>query len=161
MDFVETPSIATIELLKREKFVGNILEPACGKGAISKVLIDKGYEVISKDKIDRGYGEKKNFFEENEIYSNIITNPPFKFATEFAFHAINHVKNKVAFLLRTNFLETEIRRYFLFDNPKLPTYFSKLYVFSNRLPFGDSNMVVYCWYIWDKSFSGNPTIHWI
>ena len=46
-DFYSTPKIATEELLKVVKFDGNILECACGTGAISKVLNQK---LISKSK---------------------------------------------------------------------------------------------------------------
>ena len=44
-DFYPTPSAATQVLLDRQKFTGNVLEPACGDGAMSKVLIANGYEV--------------------------------------------------------------------------------------------------------------------
>ena len=48
-DFYPTPIEATQALLDREKFTGNVLEPACGDGAMSKVLINNGYQVISSD----------------------------------------------------------------------------------------------------------------
>ena len=68
-DFYSTPSIATLELLKREKFSGSILECACGTGAISKVLKENiDNEIISKDLIDRNYGEAgKDFLNETEV----------------------------------------------------------------------------------------------
>ena len=56
-DFYPTPIEATQALLDREKFTGNVLEPACGDGAMSKVLINNGYQVISSDLFDRGYGK--------------------------------------------------------------------------------------------------------
>jgi len=40
-----------------ESFEGQIWEPACGDGAISRVLEAAGYQVISTDLIDRGYGQ--------------------------------------------------------------------------------------------------------
>ena len=77
-DFYATPSNATEELLKRETFDGSIWECACGDGAISKLLIEKGYEVYSSDLIDRGYGETGiDFLKSNKKFDNIITNPPF------------------------------------------------------------------------------------
>ena len=33
-DFYPTPSAATQVLLDRQKFIGNVLEPACGDGAM-------------------------------------------------------------------------------------------------------------------------------
>lgn len=48
-DFYETPRWAIEALLKREGFDGVILEPCCGKDAISKVLEVYGYKVKSSD----------------------------------------------------------------------------------------------------------------
>lgn len=55
-DFYPTPPEAVRALLSVETFEGSIWEPACGDGAISKVLLDAGHEVVSSDLIDRGYG---------------------------------------------------------------------------------------------------------
>ena len=51
-DFYPTPMAATQSLLDRQKFEGNIWECACGNGAMSKVMIDNGYDVYSSDLID-------------------------------------------------------------------------------------------------------------
>ena len=56
-DFYPTPPEATLALLNKQKFEGNIWECACGDGAISKILIDEGYDVYSSDLIDRNYGD--------------------------------------------------------------------------------------------------------
>ena len=48
-DFYPTPLYAVEELLKRETFIGNIWECACGEGDISKVFKSKGFDVISTD----------------------------------------------------------------------------------------------------------------
>ena len=58
-DHYPTPANVTMELLKREVFNGSIWECACGDGAISKILIDKGYKVVSSDILDYGYGKQK------------------------------------------------------------------------------------------------------
>ena len=59
-----------LEALKRDniKLHKYIWECACGKGHLSKVLEDKGYNVLSTDLIDRGYGqtgEKYDFLKIN------------------------------------------------------------------------------------------------
>ena len=56
-DYYATPPESTKALLEVERFEGNILEPCCGEGHISDVLKESGYEVISNDMVDRGYGE--------------------------------------------------------------------------------------------------------
>ena len=55
-DFYATPPEATRALLSVEDFDGLVWEPACGHGAISRVLVNAGYSVVSTDLIDRGYG---------------------------------------------------------------------------------------------------------
>jgi len=59
-DFYATPPECTVALLKNYQrlFEGSrVWEPACGDGAISKVLEDHRLDVISTDLHDRGYGE--------------------------------------------------------------------------------------------------------
>lgn len=164
-DFYSTPEIATLELLKREKFEGNILECACGTGAISKVLIREiPNEVISKDLIDRGYGiTNQDFLNEIQIYDNIITNPPFNIAQDFVEKALKLSKSKVAFLMRVQFLEGKKRKTLFDKNPP-----SRVYVFSYRLPYlrGDdeqpeTSAMCLCWFVWDKNYVGDTIIKWI
>lgn len=78
-EFYPTPPEATRALLSVEAFEGDIWEPACGDGAISKVLLEAGYEVISTDLIDRGYGTGGHDFLKSTrpLAKNIITNPPY------------------------------------------------------------------------------------
>ena len=46
-DFYPTPEIATLKLLEKESFKGDIWECACGDGAISNILKNKGYLVFN------------------------------------------------------------------------------------------------------------------
>ena len=55
-DFYATSRSVIEALLKVEKFEGDIWEPCCGEGHISKVLLEQGYNVKSSDLIDRDYG---------------------------------------------------------------------------------------------------------
>ena len=163
-DFYPTPRIATEKLLEREVFEGDIWEPACGDGAISKVLEEKGMTVFSSDLVYRGYGEQADFLSISKLTasSNIITNPPYKIAEEFLNQALIMADRKIAFLLRLTFLESE-GRYNLLTQSPLKT----VYVFSKRLPIykngivGNSGMVAYAWYVWEKGYEGKPIIEWI
>lgn len=78
-DFYPTPPEAVRALLSVEAFEGSIWEPACGDGAISKVLIAAGHDVVSTDLIDRGYGRGGQDFLKSErpLAKHIITNPPY------------------------------------------------------------------------------------
>lgn len=165
-DFYPTPPYVTEALLKVEAFEGLTLEPACGDGAISKVLLDNLINVVSSDLFNYGFGETgKNFLNVNTKVSNIITNPPFKIALEFIEHAKKITENKIAFLLKTNFLETS-KRYPMFQDKVFP--FARLYQFSKRISFGQyagthtqGGMLSFSWFIWDRSHKGPPQIFWL
>lgn len=163
-DFYPTPPEATRALLDVVKFDGAIWEPACGDGAISKVLIEAGYEVRSSDLIDRSYGETNQDFllDWNSRVPNIVTNPPFKHAEEFALHALDRATNKVAMLCRLAWLEGIDRRKMFLGTP-----LSQVLVFSNRilmnrngdpLAKGASGMIAFAWFVWDHAHKGPPTI---
>jgi len=158
-DFYPTPSNATYELLKKEKLLNPVYECACGDGAISKILIEKGYEVHSSDLIDRGYGEVGVDFLEasDKRFNTIITNPPFNLSTEFTLKALELSQRYVIFLNKLSFLEGIKRRQTIFNQRHL----KKVYVFSQRLKFGGSGLMAFAWYIFDKQYKGKAELEWI
>lgn len=166
-DFYPTPAYVTEELLKREKFSGDIWEPACGEGHISKILEQQGYKVRSTDIIDYGYGESNINFLRDEFFArlpkadNIVTNPPFMYATEFVYRAKEMTNNKIALFLKTTFLEG-VERYKIFQDQEYPL--KTVYQFSRRIAFGNSKnggMLAFAWFVWDKNHTGRPVIEWI
>jgi hypothetical protein len=164
-DFYPTPPEATYALLEKEKFIGNVWECACGDGAISKVLIDKGYDTYSSDLIDRGYGETGiDFLTSTKKADNIVTNPPFNLATEFTLKAFELSKGKVIMLSKISYLEGLKRKEQIFSKNKL----EKVLVFSRRVPFKKkssnstaSGLMAFGWFIYDVNYNGLPTIDWI
>jgi biotin carboxyl carrier protein len=56
LDFYPTPPEAIRALLSVEQFDGSIWEPACRDGSISRELTAAGYEVVSTDISDHGFG---------------------------------------------------------------------------------------------------------
>ena len=164
-DFYPTPGHVIEELLKREEFIGNIWECACGDGAISKVLKDRGYDVYSTDLIDRNYGDTLDFLKSDYVSDNIVTNPPYKLALEFLLHAKKLSKNKIAMFLQTVWLESACR-YEMFQDKEFPL--KTVYQFSKRvslyksgIKLKNSGTVAYAWYVWDKNYVGKPMIEWI
>lgn len=89
-DFYATDPKAAELLLEVEKFSPKIWEPACGQGHLSKVFEKHGHQVRSTDLVDRGYGEVKDFlfFNDETWDGDIITNPPYKYAIEFIYKAL-------------------------------------------------------------------------
>ena len=168
-DFYATDPKAVEALLKVEKFTPYILEPACGMGHISHTLEQAGYEVISQDKVYRGYGlkETKDFFEiEKTMKMDIVTNPPYKYAAEFVEHALDIVDegSKVAMFLKLTFLES-VKRLKLFKKypPQTVYIFSKRQVCAKNGDFDAANTaaVAYAWFVWKKGFTGDPVIKWL
>jgi len=171
-DFYPTPRRATEALINAEKFKGKIWEPACGDGAISTVLEQYKFKVVSSELYDRGYGETGvDFLKQTKPRApNIITNPPFKLAEEFVWHALSLTTSKVAMLCRVAWLEGQKRRHMFLGTP-----LARVHVFSSRLGMarnGDpryaeaaakGGMVAFAWYVWDHDYSvGNsPTLHWL
>jgi len=163
-DFYPTPNWGTLGLLKYEIFEGIILEPCCGDGAMSEVLIRHGYDVKSSDLYDRGYGGVQDFFGIHDKYDNIVTNPPFNIAEDVLEHALKIANRKICLLLRTAFLES-VRRYNKFFSVTPP---SRVLVFTKRLsmypagyPVKGGGTTSYSWFVWDKETDGRTEISWI
>lgn len=80
-DFYATPGWVTEALLQRFQFRGPIWEPCCGAGAMSTVLAAHGYEVVSTDIADCGFGTPGvDFLASRSVREgcrSIITNPPY------------------------------------------------------------------------------------
>lgn len=105
-EFYPTPPEATRALLSVEAFDGPIWEPACGQGAIAKVLTDHGHAVVSTDLYAYGFGESGvDFLKQREPRAkHIVTNPPYGngLADRFLRHALTltaRTGGKVAMLL--------------------------------------------------------------
>lgn len=170
-DYYATEPKAVELLLEHERFDHYIWEPACGEGHISKVLIDHGYNVLSTDLIDRGFGIGRIDFlaitpEENKfgVPRDIITNPPYKYAKEFVEHALDISMDgvKVAMFLKLTFLEGQSRRKLFRERPPRTVYVSSARLQCGKNgDFSGQSMVAYAWYIWEKGYHGPTEIKWI
>ena len=160
-----------------------VWECACGDGSLSKWLRNKGYDVLSTDLIDRGYGNTGIDFlqvrkDDNALNKwangetfDILTNPPYKLAVPFIIHALDLIPDdgRVIMFLKTTFLEGKQRKKLIYDvNP--PRY---VYQFSERIlcaKNGDfdymrahgGSAVSYIWAVFTKRNDEKKTeIRWI
>jgi hypothetical protein len=160
-DFYPTPDFAIDSILERVAFEGEVWEPSCGDGAISKKLIEYGYDVKSTDLNDYGYGETGiDFLTQNEPCDNIMTNPPFSISTEYALNAVRLARRKVLILNKLTFLEGQGRAAKLFSQKNL----SNVWVFSGRLQFNqykNGGMICFAWFLFDKGYYGDTKLEWI
>ena len=168
-DLYETPPEAVRALIEAVPLPPNVWECACGRGAISKVLLQAGFGVRSSDIADYGFGEAHiDFLREQrspDIDSDrwaIVTNPPFKRANQFVRHALTLCPN-VVMLLRLAFLESNTCRNDVLDNGQL----AMVLPFRNRLPMmhrdgwkgrRNSSATAYAWFVWNRHHAGPPTV---
>lgn len=156
-DFYPTPSAVMRALLEYEGFEGVVHEPACGDGALSKVMIDHGLEVVSTDINPRGFGSELDFFDVGEaLGDNIVTNPPFNLARRFIEHGLSVLKpRKMALVLKATYWHAATRRD-LFERFPPATIYPLLWRpdFLNK---GAPTMDV-MWCVWDR-YHGGATLY--
>lgn len=173
-DFYQTPYKLTESLFKNEDFDFNkiVLEPACGDGAIVRIL-NSYFTYKNVESYDLKI-HNIDFLKDcpDRKYDYIITNPPFSIANEFIIKAKEICTIKFAFLMKLNYLQGQWRYKNIFnkyDNFPL----TKVYVFT-RMPTFESTiredgkyetgMQATAWYIWEKikyETISQPIIRWI
>ena len=168
-DFYPTPDWCVEALLWAVDFPGVTWEPACGDGAILRVFERAGLPVFGSDLIDRGCGVVGVDFlgiaplravrpPDAEHPRNIVTNPPFKHASDFAERALDIATGKVAMLVRFNWIAAKSRRKLLTD-PRCERVL--ILGRAKMLPpgvedKGHSPMVDFCWVVWDQEKTDGP-----
>lgn len=157
-DFYPTPEWVGEILIKHHHFNGKIWECACGDGALAKQLSAAGYDVISTDLINRGYGTSGIDFllESTAIAENIVTNPPFNLAYEFMEHGLS-LGQSLALLLPIRYLAGLKRSKLYKTNPPC-----KIVIIPKKIDFlGIGKPVMeFAWFIWDKTYSGSTYVIW-
>lgn len=154
-DFYPTPVAATEALLRSRWFApptNAVWEPACGDGAISWVLERNGFVVTSTDLVDRGYGDGVvDFLTTSEPWApTVITNPPFKLAENFIWHAMKLGVPLLALLLKVQFWNAKTRLDLFEQHP--PNVVLPL---TWRLDWtgGGAPTMDCAWCVWDRSLS--------
>jgi len=169
-DLYETPACAVEALLRCEKLPETIWEPACGPGAIVRVLRGAGHKVYATDLVEYGLEDAESrvdfLMESHPSFQlgAIVTNPPFKLADQFVRHALT-LCPRVIMLLRLAFLESE-RRTGILDSGLL----ARVHVFRNRLPMmhrasysrtsrQGSSAIPFAWFVWEWGHTGPATLN--
>lgn len=168
----ETPPEAVHTLLALEDFQSDIWEPACGRGAISRLLESAGYRVELSDLVDYGTSDGDGVVQRVEDFltsaahpdrPSIITNPPYGAALNpFVAHALRvHRPGKLALLLNLNFLcgfDDPDRNFAMDENPP-----ARVHIFTRRLPMmhrdgWDGNeapsRMNTAWFVWEMNGDG-------
>ncbi len=108
--FYPTPPECVVALQPYiEDFPNFIWEPACGDGAIAKVLRAQGRRVLATDLVNRGYGSTPLDFTLTKAAPNLpralVTNPPYckDLPERFIRHAFDLGVTHMALLLKADF----------------------------------------------------------
>lgn len=153
LDFYPTEVECTIALLDflSIPLETSIWEPACGDGAISKVLNYRGYKVISSDlREDSGYGIGGVDFLSKRVKKeadHLITNPPFDVSYRFI-HKCHEMRLPLyAMLLKSQYWHVK-KHYGLFQQTR-PSYVLPLLWRPRFAPNrGKSPVMEFTWTVW-------------
>ncbi len=143
------------------------LEPAAGRGHMSKVLEEYFAQVGSADVHDYGYGPVRDFLKEQypeRSFDWVIANPPFRLAEEFARTALKVARVGVAMLVRTVFIESIGRNERLFrpyPPLRLAQFTERVPMVKGRLDKKASTATGYGWVIWSVSGARFTELVWI
>ena len=154
-----------------ETFSKNIWECAVGQGHLAERLKQHGYIVECTDLIDRGYPNTEivDFLKEQYSFDgDIITNPPYKYCTEFILNALDSISDghKVAMFLKLQTLEGQKRYDEIYS--KYPP--KTVYVYSKRKncakngdfeTFKVNSAVCYAWFVWVKGDYNCTELRWL
>lgn len=171
-DYFPTPPWATRALV--EHVIGpdrvkhlTCLEPACGAGHMSQVLLEYFSEVRSADAFDYGYAPIRDFISypyETNAVDWVITNPPFKLAEDFVRRSLDVARFGVAMLVRTVFLESigRYNRLFLTNPPTVFAQFvERVPMVKGRLDEKATTATGYAWLVWEHGVKDGPKLAWI
>lgn len=147
-------------------------EPCNGKGKISGWFTENFGTRMTTNELFSEHGSSdynEDFLNPDDAvakkwdFDYIVTNPPFKIASEFVQEGFKYAKEQYHFL-RLNFLEGQKRQDELFCKSHL----KNVYIFTKRVSCSkgveeepQANAVCYAWYHFDRDYEGSPTLHWI
>jgi SAM-dependent methyltransferase len=176
-DFYETPAWCVDALFEAEPLCGPYYDPACGTGAILRILAERDQALgldIHPPSVEACIAEELAAQVADYLSSDlrwrapgdawsgttIVMNPPYKLAAEFVRAALEDVQpgRKVAALLRLNFLGSSRKR---LDLVGPDSHLRAVHVLSRRPSFtgdGRTDACEYAWFVWESGYEGSALI---
>lgn len=152
-------------LLSRVEFHGPIYDPCAGRGTIPLVCRARGLQADGSDIRDRGFGQAGiDFMCDQTPRFNLISNPPFGIMRAWIDHALEVTYGKVAVVSRLAFLEGQARKPWF---ESLPLRYVLVSSRRASMPPGNSDIkadgskVAMCWLVFQRGWSGEPTLGWV
>jgi hypothetical protein len=162
------PKWCSARLFAEERFSGGIYDPCCGFGTIVISALDAGLKGYGSDLVARGWDSTRtphNFLSgHDEQHDNIVCNPPFNIASEFAQHALKLARRKVAMVFPTARLNaahwlkgTPLARVWLMTpRPSMPPGHT---ILAGEKPGGGK--MDFCWLVWEQNRFGATELCWL
>jgi methylase of polypeptide subunit release factors len=163
------PAWCSSRLFEDEGFDGAVFDPCCGFGTIVIEALKHGLSAAGSDLVDRGWegmrAPRDFLAPEGERYENIVCNPPFNIAPEFARAALARTERKVAMIFPTARLNaahkwlrvTPLRRVWLMTpRPSLPP--------GHTITAGEKpgrGKMDFCWLLWEQGYQGEAAFNWL
>lgn len=132
-------------------------EPACNRGFMARPLAEYFKAVHATDIHDYGWDGQKAVRDflipmaGDERYDWVISNPPFRLASQFINRALDVSRGAVAMLVRTSFLESVDRYETLFkDTPPaiIAQFVERVPMVKGRHDPAASTATSYAWLVW-------------
>lgn len=174
-DWYVEPPHAVRQLMDRVEFKGCILDPACGRGTIPRVVGERDQNCFASDLVYRGFGSAGVDFLApiyNSRPDNIICNPPYRNINAWIARAVAVARRKVAIFAPLTLLEG-IERERLFSSTPL----AQVLVFSWRVncppgnlapafdapiaDWGKGGSKAYAWFVWDHAHRGEARVSFL
>lgn len=164
------PHWCSERLFQEEQFEGIIWDPCCGFGRIPESAKKAGYGTLGTDILDRGYRDlmgTADFLKTKRPTSdkhNVVCNPPFNMAAQFAQHALSLDARKVAMVFPTARLNAAhwlrgtplVRILLMTPRPSMPPGHT---IAAGEKPGGGK--MDFCWLVWSVGFSGDASVKWL
>lgn len=162
------PKWCSTRLFAEEAFEGGVYDPCCGFGTIILSALDAGLKGYGSDLIDRGWDSSRtphDFLSSgDEQHDNIVCNPPFNIAAEFALHALKLTRRKIAMVFPTARLnaahwlhDTPLARVWLMTpRPSMPPGHT---ITAGKKP--GCGKMDFCWLVWSIGRVGPADLRWL
>jgi hypothetical protein len=162
LDPYSTPPCATQALLRIENIPGHSLvyDSCVMNGAILDVCVQAVFNVIGADICDYGWPTTivRDFLTAPAVPNAVlITNPPFARAREFIEKALDDGHAFAAFLLRTNFLESNRRKPFFDRHPPNRVWMVHRLGYAGSISSSNQSFM---WAIWETGTEQRGQLGW-
>jgi hypothetical protein len=153
-DFYPTHPDWTRALLAHVELTSDVWEPACGDGAMVRVLEEAGYEVRATD-LAHGH----DFLESELRAGSIVTNPPYRLLDEFVRQGLRRADRYLCLLVGWYYLaggSRRVKELWRVSPPNLVIVLAERMVVN-----GSTSQFNHAWCVWDvASPAAEPVLRW-